>query len=135
MPRVTWQLQNERPIVEIYLRDPLTGSLILRTLLAGTGAGHRYSKYDVILSDSDCQRFSRKRGGLVRLGGAIMGWFPIHMVWIEIPALAVARRVAAVAVLVPQMPTNLDGIAAFRFLNSFTYGNFGDANQSGLETP
>jgi hypothetical protein len=29
----------------------------------------------------------------------------------------------------------LDGIAAFRFLNSFTYGNSGDANLFGLEVP
>jgi hypothetical protein len=31
-------------------------------------------------------------------------------------------------------PSGLDGIACFRFLNRFTYGNFGSANEFGLET-
>ncbi len=29
--------------------------------------------------------------------------------------------------------TDFDGIACFRFLNRFTYGNFGDRNGFGLE--
>jgi hypothetical protein len=31
------------------------------------------------------------------------------------------------------VPRPFDGIACFRFLNRFTYGNFGDPNQFGLE--
>jgi hypothetical protein len=34
-----------------------------------------------------------------------------------------------------QAPRQLQGIACFRFLNRFTYGNFGDADLFGLETP
>jgi hypothetical protein len=38
------------------------------------------------------------------------------------------------AVGVPNAPKGLDGIAGFRFLNRFTYGNFGNALEFGLET-
>jgi hypothetical protein len=72
---------------------------------------------------------------MVGLGGAIPGWFPLYVLDVEIPALAVVRRVFVVAVPAAQLPSGLNGIAAFRFLNSFTYGNFGDPNQFGLETP
>jgi hypothetical protein len=34
---------------------------------------------------------------------------------------------------VPAYPVGFGGIACFRFLNRFTYGNFGDPNQFGLE--
>jgi hypothetical protein len=34
---------------------------------------------------------------------------------------------------VPYPPPDFDGIACFRFLNRFTYGNFGDKNAFGLE--
>ncbi len=135
MPRVIYQLRNERPVVEVHLRDPLTGSTVPRTLLADTGAGRRTSRFELVLSDLDCQRFGGLPFGTVGLGGALSGRLPIYLVWVEIPALAVVRRVRAVAAPAAQLPPNLDGIAAFRFLNSFTYGNFGDANQFGLETP
>jgi hypothetical protein len=38
------------------------------------------------------------------------------------------------AVGVPTAPPGLDGIACFRFLNRFTYGNFGNPNEFGLGT-
>jgi hypothetical protein len=34
---------------------------------------------------------------------------------------------------IPNPPTGFDGIACFRFLNRFTYGNFGAATHFGLE--
>jgi hypothetical protein len=37
-------------------------------------------------------------------------------------------------VAVPACPEGLDGIVTFPFLNRFTYGNFGNPNQFGLET-
>jgi len=53
---------------------------------------------------------------------------------LEIPALSVARRVRVVAVSDTACPAGMDGIAYFRFLSSFTYGNFGARRQFGLET-
>jgi hypothetical protein len=50
----------------------------------------------------------------------------------EIPALGFRKALWAVAVSSP--PSGFDGTACFRFLNQFTYGNFGDAKQFGLET-
>ncbi|MGH7136646.1 MAG: hypothetical protein ACREHD_12965 [Pirellulales bacterium] len=38
------------------------------------------------------------------------------------------------AVGVPSPPAGFDGIGCFRFLNRFTYGNFADHGQFGLET-
>jgi hypothetical protein len=132
---MTWQLQNESPVVEVHLRDPLTGSTVPRTLLADTGAGRRNSKFELVLSDADCQRLGGQPIARVGLGGALIGQFPVYAVWVEIPARGVVRQVDVAAVPTSQLPHGLDGIAAFRFLNSFTYGNFGDANLFGLETP
>jgi hypothetical protein len=68
------------------------------------------------------------------LGAAIIGTYPIYAVRVEIPALSVARRVRVVAVSDTACPAGIDGIACFRFLSSFIYGNFGDRRQFGLET-
>jgi hypothetical protein len=54
--------------------------------------------------------------------------------WVEIPALPFARFVYAVGVPATTLPQDFKGIAGFRFLNSFHYGNFGDPNRFGLET-
>ena len=37
------------------------------------------------------------------------------------------------AVGVPSLPAGLEGMACFRFLCRFTYGNFGRSDQFGLE--
>jgi hypothetical protein len=37
------------------------------------------------------------------------------------------------AVDVPAVPAGLDDLAGFRFPNRFSYGNFGDPGQFGLE--
>ena len=39
-----------------------------------------------------------------------------------------------VSLVLPGVPRGLDGLACFRFLNRFSYGNFGDPGQFGLET-
>jgi hypothetical protein len=51
---------------------------------------------------------------------------------VEIPTLSFRDNVTVVGV--PNPPPDFDGIACFRFLNRFTYGNFGDKNAFGLET-
>jgi hypothetical protein len=68
----------------------------------------------------------------VALGGAIVGTYPIYAVQMEIPELTVARRVRVVAVPDTACPVGLEGIACFRFLTSFTYGNFGARQRFGL---
>jgi hypothetical protein len=108
--------------------------MITRTLLADTGGGSRNALFEFILSDSDCRRFGRPLGITVRLGRAISGSFPTYSVWVEIPGLSFARQVVAVGVPAAQLPPGLDGIAGFRFLNSFNYGNFANPDQFCLET-
>jgi hypothetical protein len=51
---------------------------------------------------------------------------------VQVPALGFSQFVRAVGV--PSPPAGFDGIACFGFLNRFSYGNFGDAGQFGLET-
>ena len=133
MPRVAWLLQSDYPVIQLQLWDPATGHVANRTVLADTGAGPNNSPIELFLSD--CQRFGKRRTNIVTIGGAITGTFSSYSMWIEIPPLSVVRRVRVVAVPPSEFPIGLDGIASFRFLNRFTYGNFGDPNQFGLETP
>jgi hypothetical protein len=135
MPRVCWQLQNERPNIQINLMTPNRATSVSRTLLADTGAGSRYGGFELILTVPDCRRFQIQRGPNVYLRGAYSGNFFTYMVRIEIPALGFAGRVTAVPVPAMQLPIGFDGLAAFSFLNRFTYGNFGHNDQFCLETP
>ena len=100
--------------------------------MADTGAGSRGSAFELILEEKDCLRC----GGLLlssrNLGGVYSGQFPIFDIAVQLPALGFAQRLPAVGV--PSVPTGFDGIACFRFLNRFTYGNFGDPDQFGLES-
>jgi hypothetical protein len=107
---------------------------VTRTLLADTGAGSLNAPFELILNAADCQQFKWRRLGAVGLGGAFSGAFPTYSVRVEIPALQWARVVAAVVVPTAPLPPELDGIAGFRFLNSFSYGNFGNPDQFCLET-
>ena len=68
----------------------------------------------------------------VSVSGAFSGNHPAFDMNLEIPALGYSGQVVAVGV--PYLPPDSDGIACFRFLNRFTYGNFGDKNAFGLET-
>lgn len=135
MPGVTWPLERNRPVVKIRLVETPSDHVATRTLLADTGAGGFDSPFELILSASDCQRYMGLRSGYeVALGGAIVGAYPIYAMRIAIPMLSWTRRVQTVAVPDAACPAGFDGIACFRFLNLFTYGNFGDRRQFGLET-
>jgi hypothetical protein len=135
MPRVTWPLQPNRPIVQVQVVDATSGHMVTRTLLADTGAGGLDAPFEMILRVSDCERYMGLRSSDdVQLGGAIVGTYPIYALRVEIPALSFARMARVVAVPDAACPAGLDGIAGFRFLSSFTYGNFGDRNRFGLET-
>jgi hypothetical protein len=130
MPRATWPLLGGRPRIEIALarpgRKPAT-----RDLLADTGAGSDQASFEIALDESDCLTFGGTLTGEVQLGGAFTGAYPVYWLRVEIPPLAFRRRVRVVAV--PRVPADFDGIAAFRFLNRFAFGNFGDRNHFGLE--
>jgi hypothetical protein len=68
----------------------------------------------------------------VVLGGAYSGPYPIYLIRVQVPALGFDHHISAVGV--PTTPAGFGGIACFRFLNRFPYGNFGDPSQFGLET-
>jgi len=67
----------------------------------------------------------------MRLSGAYPGEFPVYRVDVSIEKLGFSESVRAVGV--PNPPKGFDGIVGFRFLNQFTFGNFGEADRFGLE--
>src|SRR5947209_1962762 len=71
--------------------------------------------------------------GPVHLGGAYSGWFNVYSIEVRIPRLDFAAAVPVVAV--PRVPDGSDGIACFKFLNRFHYGNFGERPRPRIWTP
>jgi hypothetical protein len=111
---------------------PSQGSLPLaRALLADSGAGSDRVVFDLLLLERDCLLCGANLLGGVRLGRAYTGVFSSYAITVEIPALGFAQNLRVVAV--PSAPLGFDGIACFRFLNRFTYGNFGNPREFGLE--
>jgi hypothetical protein len=107
-----------------------TGIKLSRRLLADTGAGTRKAPFELILSEADCLLCGGNPGQPVVLGGAYAGAFPVYVIRVQIVELSFDRYVRTVSV--PSSPPNFDGLACFRFLNRFSYGNFGDADRFGL---
>jgi hypothetical protein len=105
---------------------------VIRQLIADTGAGTAQAGFELLLHDNDCQLCGGIPSYPVTLGGAYTGSFPVYVVRIQIPALGFDHHLRAAAV--PSCPPGFDGIACFRFLNRFAYGNFGDPSRFGLET-
>lgn len=132
MARAAWPLAGGRPVVEIGFSDVSVGASASRTLMADTGAGSQHDPFDLILNEDDCLHLGGMPSLVVDLGGAYTGKFPCYSIAIEIPVLGFFETVEVVGV--PASITDLDGIACFRFLNRFTYGNFGRSDQFGLET-
>jgi hypothetical protein len=131
MPRVNWPLRLGRPCVQVVLTLTVGGHPFPRNLLADTGAGSRSSASQLILEEDDCLLCGGIFYQTVKLGGAYVGSFPVYDLQIQIPTLGFDQYLRAVGV--PVVPAGFDGIACFSFLNRFTYGNFGDPNQFGLE--
>lgn len=127
MSRVTWSLHYGRPTIEIVLVQTLDGSPVVRTLLSDTGAGAEFSAFELILDEHDCLLCGGTPIANVQLGGAYSGSFPIYGVRVQIP------QISFDVVGVPQAPSGVEGIAGFRFLNRFVYGNFGNRGQFGIE--
>src|SRR5262245_44792027 len=130
MPRITWPLHRGRPriSIDVVLAGGQTRPL---ELLADTGAGTASSRFELILLESDCRRFGGQDASPVGLGGAYAGTFPLCDVRVCLPALAFDEEVSVVGV--PSIPAGFGGLACFRFLNRFDYGNFGNPAQFGLE--
>ena len=69
---------------------------------------------------------------LIELTGAYAGaYYLLFWVRVQIPALAFDADLTAVGV--PAVPDGFRGVAGFRLLNRFDYGNFGNPAQFGLE--
>lgn len=131
MPRVSWTLLHGRPRVDIVLTPAGGGPPVIRTLLADTGAGTANSRFELLLTQPDCLAFGGKRLQRIVLGRAYTGPHPAYLIRIRIPGLGFDQYLPAAGVASP--PVGFDGIAGYRFLNRFTYGNFGDRTKFGLE--
>jgi len=130
MPAAQWLLQNDRPVVEIVL-SMSGGQEVVRSLIADTGAGTRQSVFQLILDENDCLQSGAILIDRVQLGGAYSGVFPVYLVDVRIPQLNFADPVPVVGV--SQVPRGFDGIAGFKFLDRFQYGNFGNPDSFGLQ--
>ena len=131
MARAQWPLRFDQPTIEIVLSLAQGGQKTVCTLLADTGAGTAQAAFELLLDEHDCLLGGGKAAQTVGLGGAYVGSFPRYVIRVEIPKLNFDARVFAVGV--PTIPHGLDGIACFRFLNRFSYGNFGDPAAFALE--
>jgi hypothetical protein len=132
MARVVWPLLHDRPIIEVVL-SPISGSQpFARQLIADTGAGTTQDPIELLLRESECRLCGRLLSYPVTLYGAFSGPVPVYTLRVQIPALNFDRHLRAAGV--PASPAGFDGIASFRLLNRFTYGNFGDPSGFGLET-
>lgn len=131
MPRVLWPLRRGRPSIEMVLTPPHGAPSLPRVLLSDTGAGGRRAPFDLILDRNDCRQCGGFPHAVLRLGGAYAGLFPVYRLSVRLPALGFAKILRAVGV--SSNPPGFDGIACFGLLNQFTYGNFGDPSQFGLE--
>jgi hypothetical protein len=132
MPRAQWPLFHDRPSIQVTLPLTAGGQPLIRQLMADTGAGTLRSGFELLLEEKDCLLCGGSQSYPVILGGAYTGSFPVYVVRVQLAALGFDHHVRAAAV--PAFPSGFGGIACFRFLNRFTYGNFGDPNQFGLET-
>ena len=129
MTPALWPHRSNRPCIEVVL--PHSKPSVIRRLVADTGAGNRQSSFQLLLEESDCVRSAGKLMGQVQHGGAYSGLFRVYSVEVSIPVLNFVDNVPVVGVSV--VPGGFDGIAAFRFLNRFHYGNFANPDSFGLE--
>lgn len=131
MARAVWSLTTNRPVIEILLADSVGGRKVKRTLLADSGAGNAQAPFQILLEENDCLLYGGVPVRQVPVAGAYAGSFPLYLIPVEIPALGFSQDIPALGV--PTPPAAFDGIACFTFINRFTYGNFGNSTQFGLE--
>jgi hypothetical protein len=131
MARAQWPLLFEQPTIQVVLTLAQGGQKTSRNLLADTGAGTAKARFELILDETDCVLCGGTPVQTLKLGGAYTGSFPRYFLHVEIPQLNFDDFVFAVGV--PATSGGLDGIAGFRFLSRFNYGNFGNPGEFGLE--
>jgi len=131
MARVQWFLHSNRPIVQVVLTMAQGGQPVVRNLLADTGAGKARAGFELLLEENDCLLCGGLTSKAVILGGAYTGAYPVYLVRVQLPHLGFDHHLPTVGV--PAAPAGFDGIACFRFLNRFNYGNFADPARFGLE--
>jgi hypothetical protein len=131
MARAQWRLHRGRPVIEVTLTLVPSGKQVARRLLADTGAGGTIAGFELLLDEQDCLLCGGIPAQGVVLGGAYVASFPVYLVRARLPHLGFDQTVPAVGVLTT--PKALDGIATFAFLNRFTYGNFANRAEFGLE--
>ena len=131
MPRVLWPLCNDRPCIQVILFQAPGGQPLPRTLLADTGAGSRQIGFDLVLDENDCLLCGGSPGIFKTLGGVYTGSFLVYDLRVSLLGLGFDHHLRVVGV--PTVPAGFHGLACFSFLNRFTYGNFGDPGQFGLE--
>jgi hypothetical protein len=132
MPRATWPLRQESPAIRIVLTLLAGNQPLPLDLIADTGAGNNASRFELILEESDCQRCGGQLLSPIKLGGAYQGSFPLYQLRVQIPQLGFDVPIRAVGV--PANPRGFEGVAGFRLVNRFAYGNFGNPAEFGLET-
>jgi hypothetical protein len=132
MPRANWPLLLGRPMIEVILKKTRGNLQTTLDLLADTGGGTDQARFELVLEEYACRTYATRAGYNIRLRGFFVGLFPVYLVQIQIPDLAFDHHVRAIGV--PTVAPGFGGVACFRFLNRFAYGNFGDHKQFGLET-
>jgi len=132
MPRIDWPLHKGRPSIQVTLTLAQGGQTIERNLLADTGAGSIFSGFEIVLHEDDCLLCGGNPLQPIPLAGAYAGVFPVYLLPLQISALGFSEDVRAVGV--PSVLAGFDGIACFKFLNRFQFGNFGDSKLFGLES-
>jgi len=125
-----WALRRWRP--QIVVRLSLAAGRRTRRLVADSGAGSDRSEFDIVLDDRDCVASGGILVGQALLSGAYSGWFNVYSISVAIPAMSFRADIKAAGV--DHVPHGFDGIASFKFLNRFHYGNFGDRNRFGLKS-
>jgi hypothetical protein len=118
-------------MIQVVLSIVSGGQDLVCRIIADTGAGNRQSIFQLMLPENDCRRCGGILMGQVQLAGAYAGSFPLYLVAVRIPQLNFDEPVPVIGV--SALPQGFDGIAGFRFLSRFHYGNFGDPDGFGLE--
>src|SRR4051794_36068435 len=122
MARIQWPLRRSRPIVEVVLTLVLGGQQVVRSLVADTGASNALAGFELLLDEQACLLCGGNPHPSVSVRRANSGVHPIYLIRVQLWALGFDEVVPAVGV--SGLPAGYDGIAGFRFLNRFNYGNF-----------
>jgi hypothetical protein len=131
MPPIRWPLRHRRPTIAVTL--PQAKGRRVRRLIADTGAGTDRAAFELLLREVDCRAAGDPLVmGQVQLGGAYAGWFNVYSIEVRIAKLNFSAFVSVAGV--PRVPDGFDGIASFKFLNRFHYGNLGDPDRFGLQS-